>query len=79
MQSGQLQLFMRFSFDELCVDYKNECSHLISGGGRISPLVNLKVLSLVAKSMSMSSSPFACPLVVGIIIGSTMALAVKTK
>jgi hypothetical protein len=30
VQSGQLQLFMSFFFDELCVDYKNECSHLIS-------------------------------------------------
>jgi hypothetical protein len=33
-------------FDELCVDYKNECSHLILnelGALRISPLANLKV------------------------------------
>jgi hypothetical protein len=46
VQSGQLQLFMRFFFDELCVDYKNEYSHLISnesGALRISPLANLKV------------------------------------
>ena len=46
MQSGQLQLLMRFFFDELCVDYKNEYSHLISnesGALRISPLANLKV------------------------------------
>jgi hypothetical protein len=50
VQSGQLQLFMSFFFDELCVDYKNECSHLISnelGALRISPLANLKVQGAV--------------------------------
>ena len=64
-------------FHELGVDYIYDYSHLISGGGRISPLANLKALSLIAKSMSTSSSSFTCPLVAGTIIGSTIALIGK--